>query len=151
MYRALGIEPSDLFRHGKVDLRDWTKRNLDIGILLEGEHYFRNLFDVKIYWKEHMEIDEEVEEEIIVVEQPKPKKDEVMKPSPKASLAFPSLWQSLEVKGWWKIDTGDTDDEVYKALDVFSILYVNAISKGVWNLLSYKAGILECGLHYFHR
>ena len=56
VYKALKINPADLYRNGLTDLRKWKPINLENGILKEGIDYFLNKLDVKKYWKENLKI-----------------------------------------------------------------------------------------------
>ena len=58
VYKALKINPADLYRNGLTDLRKWKPINLENGILNEGIDYFLNKLDVKKYWKENLKIKE---------------------------------------------------------------------------------------------
>lgn len=55
VYKACHCAPSDMYRNGLTDLADWTPQNVENGLLQEGLDYFLNLFEVKRYWKSHME------------------------------------------------------------------------------------------------
>ena len=55
VYKACHCAPSDMYRNGLTDLADWIPQNVEHGLLREGVDYFLNLFEVKKYWKDHIE------------------------------------------------------------------------------------------------
>ena len=56
VYKASHCAPSDMYRNGLTDLADWIPQNIENGLLKEGVDYFLNLFEVKRYWKDNIEV-----------------------------------------------------------------------------------------------
>lgn len=70
---------------------------------------------------------------------------------PKKHMDFNAIWEVLESEGWWKIPIKDDTDAVYKAMNIYCELYVNANAKEIWNLDSFSQQLIVSGVHYFVR
>jgi hypothetical protein len=66
-------------------------------------------------------------------------------------MDFAAIWKVLEGEGWWKIPIKDDTDPVYKAMNVYAELYVNASAKAIWTLDSFSKQLIVSGVHYFLR
>lgn len=66
-------------------------------------------------------------------------------------MDFNAIWEVLDSEGWWKIPIKDDTDSVYKAMNIYCELYVNANAKEIWNLDSFSQQLIVPGVHYFVR
>lgn len=68
VYKASHCAPSDMYRNGLTNLADWIPQNIENGLLKEGVDYFLNLFEVKRYWKDNIEVNFKEKEKDMVRE-----------------------------------------------------------------------------------